>query len=105
MDDGDESDPLTFTLRVNGQPSFDSDIAVPAAPYPAGEEIPRLVLPSASGGNVALTYSLNEEDLPPGLVFDAETREISGTPPKYASYAAEGYALTYRVADADGLAR
>ena len=101
--DGDESDPLTFTIRVNGQPSFDSDVAVPAAPYPAGEEIPRLVLPSASGGNVALTYSLNEEDLPPGLVFDAETREISGTPPKYASYAAEGYALTYRVADADEL--
>ena len=101
--DGDESDPLHFTIRVNGQPRFKSDVDVPAEPYPAGAAIAPLVLPEAEGGNVALEYRLNEEALPPGLVFDAASRTISGTPPKYASYAYEGYTLTYRVNDADEL--
>ena len=101
--DGDESDPLHFTIQVNGQPRFKSDVDVPTEPYPAGAAIEPLVLPEAEGGNVALEYRLNEEALPPGLVFDAATRTISGTPPKYASYAFEGYALTYRVNDADEL--
>ena len=107
--DGDESDPLHFTIRVNGQPRFKSGEeeavrAVLAEPYPAGEPM-SLVLPEAEGGNVSLEYRLNEEALPPGLSFDAATRTISGTPPKYASYTDidEGYTLTYRVNDADEL--
>ena len=64
--------------------------------YEAGADM-SLTLPKASGGNVALTYSLDAEHLPPGLEFDAATRTISGKPPVDASYTAlaEGYELTY----------
>ena len=48
-----------------------------------------------------MTYRLDGE-LPAGLAFDPATRTISGTPPEFATYAFEGYALTYRVADVDG---
>ena len=46
--------------------------------YTAGSAITPLVLPAASGGTGALTYSLL--GLPAGLVFDGATRTISGTP-------------------------
>ena len=101
--DGDESEPLTFTIVVDGEPEFnDAPEVSDEYKYRAGEAIEDLVLPSASGGNVELTYSFNTEDLPPGLEFDADTRTISGTPPTDASYAYEGYVLTYRVKDVDG---
>ena len=68
--------------------------------YTAGDEVV-LLLPEAEGGNDALTYSLNEADLPPGLAFDGVAREISGTPPVEETYA-ESYVLRYQVADVDG---
>ena len=46
--------------------------------YTAGTAIAALVLPAASGGTGALTYSISS--LPAGLVFDAATRTIAGTP-------------------------
>ena len=96
--DGDSAE-LTFTIVVNGMPSF-GDQVVEDQLYTAGDEV-SLGLPEAAGGNVALTYTLNEEDLPPGLAFDAEARTISGTPPTDVVYD-ESYAFTYRVADVDG---
>ena len=89
---------LTFAIRVNGIPSFVREEE--DQQYTAGNEV-SLELPEAVGGNVARTYRLDGE-LPPGLSFDPATRTISGTPPEFATYAFEGYALTYRVADVDG---
>ena len=98
--DGEEPAPLTFTIAVNGMPFFEGTITNQRVPE--GEEMASLELPAALGGNGELTYSLNEENLPPGLVFDAEARTISGTPELNVSHPAEGYALTYRVEDEDG---
>ena len=96
--DGDSAE-LSFTIAVNGMPSF-GDQVVEDQMYTAGDGV-SLALPVAAGGNVALTYTLDGE-LPPGLVFDPTSQTISGTPPPNVLYSAEGYALTYRVADVDG---
>ena len=96
--DGDSAE-LTFTIAVNGMPSF-GDQVVEDQMYTAGTEV-NLALPVAAGGNVALTYSLDGE-LPSGLMFDASSQTIAGTPPPNVLYAAAGYGLTYRVADVDG---
>ncbi len=98
--DGEEPDPLTFTIAVNGMPFFEGSITNQRAPE--GEEMAPLELPAALGGNGDLTYSLNEENLPPGLAFDSTARTISGTPELHVSHPAEGYELTYRVEDEDG---
>ena len=89
---------LTFSIRVNGIPSFVRE--QDDQPYTAGEAV-SLELPEAEGGNVARTYRLDGE-LPAGLSFDPGTRTISGDLPEFATYAFDGYALTYRVADVDG---
>ena len=98
--DGEEPAELSFTIAVNGMPSFAGTITNQRVAE--GEEMAPLELPAALGGNGELTYSLNEENLPPGLVFDAEARTISGTPELNVSHPAEGYELTYRVEDEDG---
>ena len=54
-----------------------------------------LTLPVALGGDLPLTYAI--ENLPAGLVFNASTREITGTPTT-----AERKTVTYKVTDADG---
>ena len=89
---------LTFSIRVNGIPSFVREQE--DQPYTAGEAV-SLELPEAEGGNVARTYRLDGE-LPPGLSFDPGTRTVSGTPPEFAWYTFDGYTVTYRVADVDG---
>jgi hypothetical protein len=96
--DGDAAE-LSFTIAVNGMPSFGDQVVEDQA-YTAGDGV-SLDLPEAVGGNVALTYTLDGE-LPPGLVFDPTSRTIAGTPPPNVLYSAEGYALTYQVADVDG---
>ncbi|MYC70652.1 MAG: autotransporter domain-containing protein [Gemmatimonadetes bacterium] len=98
--DGEEPDPLTFTISVNGMPFFEGSITNQW--IPEGEEMAPLELPVALGGNGELTYSLSEENLPPGLAFDAASRTISGTPELHVSHPAEGYELTFRVEDEDG---
>ncbi|MYD98629.1 MAG: hypothetical protein F4X98_14770, partial [Gammaproteobacteria bacterium] len=64
--------------------------------YVVNSAITNLVLPQATGGNGALTYTLTPA-LPAGLTFNASTRTLSGTPT--ASKAATTY--TYKVTDAD----
>ena len=82
-------------------PSFGAPV-VEDQRYTAGDEV-SLALPAASGGAGALMYRL-DGDLPAGLAFDAEARTLSGALPADALYDADGYGLTYRVADADGAA-
>ena len=64
--------------------------------YVVNSAITNLVLPQATGGNGALTYTLTPA-LPAGLTFNASTRTLSGTPT--ASKASATY--TYKVTDAD----
>ena len=62
--------------------------------YTEGGEITPLVLPEATGGEGAITYRLF--DLPAGLVFDAATHTISGTPTAATDGAVE---ITYLAQD------
>ncbi|MYH67398.1 MAG: T9SS type A sorting domain-containing protein [Dehalococcoidia bacterium] len=62
---------------AGGVPSF-ADVAIDAQTYVVGTAIADWVLPEASGGAGALTYSVSA--LPAGLAFDAATRTLSGTP-------------------------
>ena len=61
-----------------GALAFADNTMIPNQAYTSGTEITPLVLPEASGGTAPLTYSISV--LPTGLVFDAATRTISGTP-------------------------
>ena len=63
--------------------------------YTTGEVITRLTLPAATQGEGTLTYSLTPGV--PGLSFNSETRQLTGTPTQ-----AGTYQMTYRVTDEDG---
>ena len=54
-----------------------------------------VTLPEATGGDLPLTYSL--DDLPAGLMFDADDRQITGTP----TVTSCGASYIYTVTDAD----
>ncbi len=109
-----ETAALFFTITVNTELSFESFFelfrsgsgkVVPTASsglaeireFIVGEHVEGLALPEASGGTTPLTYRLSPP-LPPGLVFDAATRTIAGTP----SVEAEHAEYTYMVTDANG---
>ena len=77
-----------------GPPAFAATIDDPE-PYTVDEEITPLVLPAATGGTGALTYSLAPEI--PGLAFDAAARRLSGTPTETGTWA-----MTYTARDEDG---
>ncbi len=83
----------TVVIRPDLAPVFD-DLLTDQI-YIIGTAITNLILPVATGGNDALTYTLTPE-LPAGLVFDATTRQLSGTPTATASTD-----YTYTVSDAD----
>ena len=85
-------DPEDSSLAFSG--------AIDSQTYTAGLAIDPLLLPGASGGTGALTYSL--VGLPAGLSFDAATRTLSGTP----TAATDGaVSVTYIVTDEDGAAK
>ncbi len=65
---------------------------------PPEKEITPLVLPEAEGGTAPYTYEL-EGDLPDGLSFDANTRTISGKPPRFPG----AIPLTYSATGTHGL--
>ena len=77
-------------------PSFGS-AAVSAQTYPKGTAVTVLTLPAATGGNGLLTYSLSPT-LPNGLVFNAATRTLTGTP----TVGQAETTYTYTVTDDDG---
>ncbi|MYJ74549.1 MAG: hypothetical protein F4089_05355, partial [Gammaproteobacteria bacterium] len=90
-----DADTATVTVRDDA-PSF-GGAEVPALSLEVGRTIEPVVLPAASGGNGALTYSL--ASVPAGLaglVFDPATRTLSGTPTTLGAHT-----FTYRVEDAD----
>ena len=94
--DGDPVE-LTFSLEVieDLMPGFARGVG--GQIWTEDSEVEALVLPVGSGGNGDLTYDLSPE-LAQGLVFDRETRTISGTPvvPK------ERTRYVYRAVDVDG---
>ncbi len=76
-------------------PSFASGSGPGNQTYTVGTAIDTLTLPEASGGNGTLSYHLTPSV--PGLTFDADTRQLNGTPSTAASYT-----MTYTVTDEDG---
>ena len=97
--DGDATT-LTFTLVVAADrlPSFSDSTRVAAQRHEQGTAIAPLTLPTATGGDEALTYALTPA-LPSGLTFDAKTRVLSGTPQE--ALDATEYTLTATDADGD----
>ncbi len=95
-DDGDTAT-LTFTIAIPEEgtvPVFAADASINAQTYTAGTTITDWVLPEASGGDGALTYSVST--LPSGLEFAAATRTLGGTP----TAATDGaVAVTYTATD------
>ena len=84
--------------RVAGrteEPSFGAAADPDDQTYMAGAAIDPLTLPEATGGNGTLTYSLSPDV--PGLTFDTDSRQLTGTPST-----AGVYDMTYTVTDADG---
>ncbi len=88
----DDDEDVTVTTTVitlkDGDPEtapgglvFDEDVDVVSTvfEYVVGTAIEPYVLPAATGGIGDKTYSVSAT-LPAGLVFDAETRTLSGTP-------------------------
>ena len=97
---------LSVTVTPQSIPSFTE--SVPDQTYQTGVAITPFALPVATGGNTppALTYSLADHRgaMPTGLVFDAATRTLSGTPSLSNVDAADNaiYKMTYTVMDRDG---
>ena len=79
-------------------PAFE-DTGISDKSYVQNLAIDGETLPAASGGDGTLTYALSPE-LPPGLVFDPQTRRLSGTPA--AAHPATLYAYTATDGDASG---
>ena len=95
--DGDTAE-LTFDIEVYADllPSF-GDATLADRTWTQRQAITAFTLPAATGGDGDLTYALTP-DLPAGVVRDAATREVSGTPT--AALAATTY--TWAATDADG---
>ena len=81
-------------------PAFGADTVADQS-YTQNTEIETLTLPTATGGNGTLSYTLTGPDggaLPDGLSFDAARRTLSGTP----TGSQDAVTYTYTVTDADG---
>ncbi len=93
-DDGD-TDQIKFGIIVGSDvPTFGGE-TIDDKEYVTGTAITEM-LPVAVGGDGALTYSL--DTVPDGLIFDATTRVLSGTP----ATAMSKTAYTYTVRDEEG---
>ena len=88
---------LTFTITVSADtaPAFAGNAAIEAQTYAALTAIMPLTLPTATGGNGAITYTLTPAI--PGLTLDAATGVLTGMPTTEAT----ATTYTYTAADAD----
>ena len=114
---GDTPNPITVGMHLGDATPVIYNIDVTrkadtAPAFPAGGVPDRVCLvdnsikypiqlPMATGGNGALTYSVIDEDLPSGLIFNATNRQITGTPRLDEGYSSD-FMVTYMVGDADG---
>ncbi len=93
-DDGD-TDQIKFGITVGSDvPTFGGE-TIDDKEYVTGTAVTE-TLPVAVGGDGALTYSL--DTVPDGLIFDATTRVLSGTP----ATAMSKTVYTYTVRDEEG---
>lgn len=77
-DEGEKTASLTFEIIVGAALSF-GDATIEDQSWVANTAISPLTLPEATGGTGTLTYELRPT-LPDDLVFNKDTRTISGTP-------------------------
>ena len=89
---------LTFTITVSADtaPAFAGGAAIEAQTYAALTAIMPLTLPTATGGNGDITYTLTPAI--PGLTLDAATGVLTGMPTTEAT----ATMYTYTAADGDG---
>ncbi len=90
-----EPAPEPEPLPEPSAPKFPDGAAPDDQNYILGEAIAPLTLPAADGGNGEIGYAL--EPLPPGLAFDAATRELAGAPGE-----AGVHRVRYSAHDTDG---
>ena len=79
--------------EVVNEPLTFSDLAIPDQRFLLNQAIASLVLPAASGGVGPVTYSISPS-LPEGVVFEASTRTLSGTPTEISSERTYTYTAT-----------
>ena len=97
-DEDNDTDSLTFriTVAADTAPSFANaqfyDYIIITVDR---TRLRNLTLPTATGGNGTLTYSLSPSV--PGLTFSSSTRQLDGTPTKTGTYN-----MTYTATDDDG---
>ena len=95
-DTNGRSDSLTFTITVDGIPTF-GDATVADQSWVQRRRIAAFTLPAAVGGDGVLTYALSPS-LPGGVTRDAATHVVSGAP----STSQTATTYTWAATDADG---
>ena len=86
---------LDFSITVEDNAPTFSGATVPAQTYMQNTEITPLTLPTATGGEGTITYTLSP---PAGLTFDGATRTLTGTPTTVMA----ATMFTYTAMDTDG---
>ena len=96
-DDHDKTDTQIFKTNITDTaPSFESNTIANSSQLHNQNIITNIQLPTATGGNGDLIYSLNPLPLPAGMAFTASNRTLHGTPT-----ALGVTALTYSAIDSD----
>ena len=94
----DDTATLTFSITVveaDTAPAFADGVSIEDQTYTQNTAITPLTLPVATGGNGAITYTLNP---PAGLTFNPTSRVLSGTPTSVAVVPTD---YTYMAGDSD----
>ena len=91
-------DATSATMRVNDTaPSFGA-AAIDNKLYDTNTAITPIVLPEATGGDGALSYTLTPSTMPAGMTWTASTRTIAGTP----TTTTPSQTYTWTATDSDG---